>query len=574
MLRLPPQSAMALSAQVLAQVCDQMCVEIRGRWATVVVVNLITVSLIWQSGLANVLVLWFLLTVLAQTPRWRYVLAQSAPQRDVPHTVYRRLFWLTVPIALAQASIVPLTWLSLTEVDHFVLTLVILGLCVGGIASVPGHVPAYAVYLAAMLGSATLAWMLTWERQGISIAVLLVLLAVVLLGFARRLRDQIASLVEQREKVRLSTEARSRFFAAANHDLRQPLQGVNMHAAALGARLAHLDDRVALQMCGQLQRGLAQSGQLLDALLDISRLDADVMEVKQQALHLQPLFDALREEFEPQVAGRGFLLQFEPGQLTVQSDPVILQRILRNLLSNAVKFTETGFVRVSAEPASGPGVNGAAILVEDTGVGIGVEHLERVFEEFYQAGNAARVREQGLGLGLAIVQRLVDLLGHRISLASRPGVGTVLRLTLPLAQQSSMAQHSVTATAGAMPRQVLVLDDELAVAQATVQLCTSVGVAASQADSIPQARQMLDQGLLPDLVIADERLKDPDSANIDSGSAFCAELRSSHPGLRVIIVTGETSTKSLSRLHQYGFTVLFKPIQGQTLLEAMRAPAV
>jgi signal transduction histidine kinase/ActR/RegA family two-component response regulator len=560
-----------VDALALKEICERMCQELRARPLTVLVVNLITVSLIWHDELQDTLAMWFVACALAQFPRWRLAGQNVGKSISDPTNVYRRLFWLTLPIAFAQASIVPLTWFHLLGVDQFVLTLVILGLCVGGVVSVPGHVHAYVAYLLAMLGCVTVAWLATGGRQGLHIGFLLVLLGVVLVGFSRRLRQQIASLVEQREKVRLSTEARSRFFAAANHDLRQPLQGVNMYAAALSNHLTRGNDPAAQEICAQLQRGLVQSGQLLDALLDISRLDADVLSVKPQPVHLQTLFDALREEFEPQVVGRDFELRFGPCFPAVESDPVILQRILRNLISNAVKFTESGFVRIGVDEVAQPSAGFVAIYIEDSGVGIAPEHLDKVFEEFYQVNNPARTRDEGLGLGLAIVRRLCDKLGHQIVLASRPGVGTVVRLQLPLAKSSAQASEMADAAVlGALPERVLVLDDEEEVAQATAQLCSSVGIDTRWTSTVAQARRIIEDGFVPQAVIADERLRSPNSSQIGSGTAFCAELMQSMAPLHIIILTGETSPAAIAAIHRHGFAVVFKPARGDTLLKLLR----
>ncbi|MEK9804379.1 MAG: ATP-binding protein, partial [Curvibacter sp.] len=223
----------------------------------------------------------------------------------------------------------------------------------------------------------------------------------------RRVALATVELRAKKEEAETATRAKSRFLAAASHDLRQPIHALGMFVARL-AQLPH--DRETRHLIGNLEASVRAMQDLLDALLDISRLDADAVRVQLQPVPLAPLFEQLRGALMPVATDKGLRLRVRDSALWVQSDPTLLHRILLNLVSNALRYTGHGGVLVGCRRSRG----GSHVWIEvwDTGVGIAPEHQQDIFREFYQIGNPERDRSKGLGLGLNIVDRTARLLGH------------------------------------------------------------------------------------------------------------------------------------------------------------------
>lgn len=242
----------------------------------------------------------------------------------------------------------------------------------------------------------------------------------------RVLEKARAGELAARKEAERASEARSRFFAAASHDLRQPLQALRLYIEVLVTGSA--DTRLEGAAHGASQ-SLDNAEQLVHALLDVARIEAGMVELTCGPVPINRLLEPLSCEFQPVAAAKGLKLVMRPTSLVVRSDPQALERILRNLLANAIRYTSRGGVLVGCRRRG----DDAVIEVWDTGEGIAADQLDHIWEEFFQIGNSARDRREGLGLGLSIVQKLATALGHRVSVASRPGGGTVFRVAVPLA---------------------------------------------------------------------------------------------------------------------------------------------
>lgn len=386
-----------------------------------------------------------------------------------------------------------------------------------------------------------------------------------------------------------ANEAKSRFIAAASHDLRQPVHALGLFvgqlrdsgdAAARQALLAHIESSVAAFEA------------LLESLLDISRLDAGAVPVRPQVLALAPLLERLLQGQAAAAQRKGLRLALHvarphgtaagdaaaPG-LAALSDPVLLERVITNLLGNAVRYTAQGGVLVAARQRGAA----AQVAVIDTGIGIAEDQLKLVFREFYRAPGQAGGEDPGLGLGLAIVRRLTDLLGHTLELRSRPGRGTWFTLTLPLAadaaapQAPAIAAPTSPAAAPAVAvrgRRVLVIDDDAAVREAMRGQLASWGLQVMLAADAAQAWQAFDDVAGgPDAVLCDLRLgTGPDGAD---GLALALEIQARHR-LPLAIVSGETSADRVQAVRDAGLPLLTKPLRPARLraqLEAMLGPA-
>ncbi len=378
---------------------------------------------------------------------------------------------------------------------------------------------------------------------------------------------------EERDRARELSAAKTRFLAAASHDLRQPLHAISLFGAALEHELGgHPAQANARRLMGAV-RTLDSS---LDAMLDISQLDAGVVRTELRPLPLQGLLERVFDLFEPRANQRELELRVRSSPLWVRSDAQLLQRLLGNLVDNALKYTERGGVVVRARP------RGDAVWLEvrDTGIGIAEQHRARVFDEFYQAGNVGRDRSRGLGVGLSIVQRIAALLAHPLVLRTREGRGTCFRLVLPAAEAPPMKASAVAAAQswqtvlpplgqGELARRVLVLDDDADARAAMVEVLRAFGVQAASVDTEAAAlaalREARGEGGAPfEAALCDWRLRDG-----EDGLAAAQRLRAAGGGLHVLMVTGETDPLRLQALQASGLPVLFKPVEARHLVSAL-----
>jgi signal transduction histidine kinase/CheY-like chemotaxis protein len=347
----------------------------------------------------------------------------------------------------------------------------------------------------------------------------------------------------------LANEAKSRFVAAASHDLRQP-----MHALALfvGQLRAHTGSAESFALLAKVERSVEAMQELLEALLDLSKLDMGAVFANARSLALQELLLRVVAQFAPAAEAKGLALTLVPTSLWVRSDPVLLERILSNLVANAVRYTDAGRVLLGCRRCN----DHVDIMVADTGVGIAAAHLPHVFEEFYQAA-PRRASTKGLGLGLAIVKRLATLLGHHVLIDSVPGRGTTVRVRVRRAAPEAGEPMLVRAPARELCGTcVLVVDDEDAPREAIAGLLEQwgciVSVARGRNDALERARARA-----PDLVLCDLTLADGESG-IDVVDRLRADLGR---GLACAFVTGASAPAPVAELRARGDPIAFKPVR-------------
>lgn len=364
-------------------------------------------------------------------------------------------------------------------------------------------------------------------------------------------RQLVRQLTEEKERAEIATAAKSRFLAAASHDLRQPSHALGLFLDALGAQQLSPPSRDLLANA----RESAQSmDDLLEAHLDLSRLNAGVLTPVRSSVSLKALFDTLLLEFGREASAKQIELRVRSDDVWVDSDATMLTRILRNVLSNAIKHTRIGGVLLGLRG------RGEQVWVEiyDTGAGISREDLARVFEEFYQVENPQRDSQDGLGLGLSIVSQLCLLLGHEMQLESKFGRGTLFRLLLPKAEpqvsEDTVSAPFVEDLAGA---RILVIDDEASVREAMSAMLESWSCEVLLAESREDAlRQLRGGGQRLDLVVADYRLREN-----ETGSQAVEAVRSLvQEQVPAIIVTGDTAPDRLREAKESGHHLLHKPV--------------
>jgi len=374
---------------------------------------------------------------------------------------------------------------------------------------------------------------------------------------AARLTDSYAGLeqkiAERTRELELANQARSRFLRAASHDLRQPMHALGLFVAQFGERVRDPETRRIAEQAGVAVTALQE---LLDAILDISRLDAGVIAPEVVDFGVHTLLARLDTAFAPSAAEKGLRWRVIPSRLCVRSDPVLLERILLNLAANAVRYTGRGGIAIGCRRRGGR----VRIQVWDTGIGIPPEQQEAIFQEFYQLANPGQGHRQGLGLGLAIAARLARLLGGRIEVASRPGKGSLFAVEVPRGRQP--ATPLSTAPAGGANDSLrgaflLVVDDDALVREAMGSLLRQWGCEVAVAPNAEEAVAALDRSdRLPDALLCDYRL-----SGEETGIQVIRRLQEvAGTAIPAALVSGDTAPESVREAQASGYPVLPKPV--------------
>ena len=558
--------------------------------------GLILCAVMWNVAPRGELVLWLGAILLNQA--WRYVLtrryrAAAPPPEDRER--WGRAWAIGSTIAGSLWGAAGVLWFVPGDIGHQALLIVCLfGVIMGGINLTSVYKPT--LYGFALPTLAPLIGRVALEGDQLHAFIAAVLLVV--LGFILRFGHNLNNLMTQSlairyenidlidelqaqtaaaDRARAAAEAanrgRTQFLAAASHDLRQPLHAMGLFAAALSARAQDMQVR---NLVGSINASVEALERLFCALMDVSKLDAGAVAPKRAAFPLAPMFERLHREFGPLAAAKGLRFTVVPTRAWVDSDPLLLERILANLASNAVRYTARGGVVIGARRHAGR----LMLEVWDSGVGIPMRERERIFEEFYQVDNAARHGSQGMGLGLAIIRRLAMLLGHTVHIDSEPGKGSRFGVDVAPATPVSattgtrpaFAEHATTLTGAC----IAVVDDEGIVVEGMQALFAAWGarvVGAASGEAMLTALGEIEA--YPDLLIADYRL-----GQDELGTEVVARLRR-ELGLPIpaLVISGDSSATTLERLRCCGVDFLLKPVLPEELkteaerLLASRPPA-
>ena len=550
--------------------------------------------LVIRLGFSAAALLWFAALFAVQVGRWRHVVRTQAELSPDPQAALHRLSAYLLLIGVLRAAMLPLLFAHPAQIEHFMLTTVYLGLIAGTGASVGGQMRPFFAYVALVGGGLAAAWAWQGSTDGLWIGALIIALITVL---AAGLRDQsrglqqfvklaldneqlAASLRAARDAAEAASLSKTRFFAAASHDLRQPLHALSINATTLELLASRQADPLIKELSNSINRALGQSNGLLDSLLEISKLDAQAVKPQIQTVDLADLLSGVREEFAALAAHKGLQMRLvlpDP-PLLATSDPLLLRRILTNLVGNALKFTTTGGVTLSAryldpQPVPAGAVPQFLIAVIDTGRGIAADQQARVFEEFYQINNTARDRNLGLGLGLAIVQRTASLLGAPLRLTSTPGRGTTVELQLPVSAAAAPLPDNPRPADGVQADmlpglRVLVVDDELEIQRSMQALLTQLGCDVRCTDGQAQALLLVEAGFRAQVLLIDHRLRH------ECGSDVIAALQAQLGPVPAVLVTGDTEPALLQAARAAGHRVVHKPVQGQVLARLLQELAL
>jgi PAS domain S-box-containing protein len=377
-------------------------------------------------------------------------------------------------------------------------------------------------------------------------------------------RKQVQNeLILAREAADRASQAKSRFLATASHDLRQPLQSLALLNGALRRLVDHPDAQEALAHQDQAIEAMSR---LLNALLDISKLESGAIKPQPANFTVTTLFEELRHEFEGVAADKGLEFRVIGALEWIHSDPALVGQILRNLISNAIKYTRAGCVTLRAQGGSGQ----VRIDVIDTGIGIPADQQQFIYEEFYQVGVSTNSSRDGYGLGLSIVQRLVKLLGLRLELRSEVNAGSVFSLELPPGRSAPAAVKTGTTIPTARPEsapQVLLVEDDPAVRNATRMLLKVEGYRVLTAGSLAEAQAHLAAHPGIDLLVTDYHL-----SNGETGIQVIDTLRDSRGSrLKAVLVTGDTSSALKELRRDERLRLACKPINADELLGLLRS---
>ena len=368
----------------------------------------------------------------------------------------------------------------------------------------------------------------------------------------------------QQEAMR-AERSKGRFLATASHDLRQPLQAISLLNGVMRRKAADPEFAEALT---QQAEAIATIRRLINALLDISKLESGMVKPEPRDFAVPVLLETMAREFRDVAAGKGLTLQVDTPPLVAHSDPALIEQLLRNLTSNAVKYTRSGGVYLRAVAES----SGVRIEVIDSGVGIPPEQIPLIGEEFYQIGVPSNSTREGYGLGMSIVRRLVKLLQIELDIHSQVGKGSTFALRLPQGTASVPAGETRTGFSvivepnGGDGRRILLVEDDPDVRNATRMLLKAEGYAVTTASCGEEALRKAGEGILPDLLVTDFHLG-PD----ETGTQVIARLREAHSAsLKAILITGDTSSAIKDLAQDPHLRVLSKPVRAEDFLGLVR----
>ena len=351
-----------------------------------------------------------------------------------------------------------------------------------------------------------------------------------------------------------ANKAKSVFLASASHDLRQPLNAMQMYIAALQSKVK---DKEILRIIEDINSVSISTARLLNALLDVSELEVGAIKPRKEVFSVNNILISIFQSFLPLAKDKELDFRVVPSSLYVESDPALLERILGNFMSNAIRYTDKGSVLIGCRKRG----DKVSIEVWDTGCGISDDQMSLIYEDFYQVENKERDRGKGLGLGLALAKRLADSLEHTIDSKSRLGSGSYFSVNVDLAENKAEINNdeilmNIMNLSGI---NILLVEDDIDVLKATKQLLESWGCKVKTARNKDEVMNLIDEDPYtnPDIILADNRLPG-DASGIDITYLIQEKLQTSIP---CVIMTGDVERSHVQSIIDQGFPVLLKPIQ-------------
>lgn len=366
--------------------------------------------------------------------------------------------------------------------------------------------------------------------------------------------EQGVGLQNAKEDADRANKAKSLFLASASHDLRQPLNAMQMYIAALKSKVK---DEKILTIIEDINSVSASTARLLNALLDVSELEVGAIKPRYEDFSINNIFTSIFQSFAPLAKDKNLQFRIVPSSITVRSDPDLLERILGNYMSNAIRYTEAGSVMMGCRKRG----NKVSIEVWDTGCGISEDQMPNIFEDFYQIENKERDRSKGLGLGLALAKRLSLSLNHTIECKSSLGSGSCFSVLVEIgeAKNSEVQLEAISNIMDLTGARILLVEDDIDVLKASIQLMESWGCIVDSGRDLDEIKNIIRSPdyLLPNIIVADNRLPG-DASGVDVVKLVQQELESVIPS---IIITGDVERSHIQSIKEKGLPVLLKPIQ-------------
>ncbi|WP_244507525.1 ATP-binding response regulator [Methylobacterium phyllostachyos] len=539
---------------------------------------------LWTLAPHGILLTWYVAFLTERVAaalyarRARHVVSQPDRARQVERVVFLSkilegtilgsLICIALPLQVPAVSILTMSLLGAT--------------CSNGVSLLA---PRRHLYLALVIPVALLAAGTLWSLGGAPYRALAICSLLFVAGqygqvvlASRQVRESIElrfenmALVEQlrgetdaAHRARLDAEhantAKSQFLAAASHDLRQPVHALGLFLQALSQTDLGTPQRRILQ---NAQAANIASTDMLNTLLDFSRLEAGVVKPSPRAFELQPLLDKIEADLAHLADAKSLIYRTLPTDLAIVSDAALLELVLRNLVLNAIRYTDRGGLLIGCR-RRGPEVS---IEVYDTGIGIPEDRQDDIFREFYQLGNPERDRHKGLGLGLAIARGIATSLGHTLSLSSKAGTGSVFRILLPRALEvvsDEAPSPNIPEESDLSGARILIIDDDAIVRDAMVALLTGWGCVSWAFERPDEAIQALSRESAPDALICDYRLREGQTG----ADAIALLRRHWDQAIPAILITGDTAPARLREAADSEIPLLHKPVRPDILRQSL-----
>ncbi len=530
----------------------------------------LVVGVMWPQVNHTLLLAWGMLIALGLA--MQHLLAKAFLHQEKKTAHVARWGWMISAVyfyfgLLWSSAIFMFTVNAAVEYQFFLITLVVT-LSMGTIVAGQYWFPMYYLYGPITLMAVIVRLLMEGETVYYALAVLLLLSGLGTASFARKLHNMVRTeiryrheseflhkaLLQKAEEAHQAVQDKSKFLAAASHDLRQPLHSLTLFFDIL--KEANSDSERKM-LHPKVDASLEAMRKLFDALLDMSHLEARVTQVDIRHIELSRLVKDITNEFVPDAEHKDLKLRVYAQPLAVHTDSLLLERILRNLLSNALRYTIKGGVLVSCRSRS----RGVLLQVWDTGSGIPEESYDDVFCEFRQLDSNNGNSNEGLGLGLSLVSRMSKLLDHPLSLKSVVGKGTTFSLLIPHGNSDQIQlprTESLPQNWDMSGRRILVIDDKKDILLATQALLSKWRCEVLTAESLEEALELLQQShMSPELILSDLNLGYQKNG-IDAIDALRERFQWPIPG---ILITGDTAAAQLKTIVQGKYEILQKPVR-------------
>lgn len=434
------------------------------------------------------------------------------------------------------------------------------------------YMPGYFSYVPSLLLPIALKFFLLGDKFHNTLGIVTVVYLLVLTAFNLKINKSfkttlalrfenlvlIDQLKKQKEEAERANQAKSKFLAAASHDLRQPLYALGLFTSVLDEIIKYPEVKRVVE---QINTSVAALTNLFDKLLDISQLDAGVIQVKKRDFSLEQMFKEMSSEFNREAQEKGIVIKWPSFYPAVNSEPELLERILRNYLSNAVKYTSEGTVEVTISAEN----QLVTMCVSDSGIGISKSALHDIYEEFYQVSNPEGDRLKGLGLGLSIVKRTARLLEHQIDVTSVLGKGSTFSISVEQASDDTIQADTglgINNEIDSGERLILLIDDEASIREGLATILTLWHYQVIAVADLEEAKVQLEQSnQTPDVIISDYRLRE-NKTGIEAIQSI-QKLYNKH--IPALLITGDMAPERLVEMKKSNLPILFKPVAAMKL---------